>query len=160
MTHPRAVALVTKLEKGQRKTFEILKALTAEQCQRLLYHEPSWQVRHLFAHFVSAERQLLDLARDVARGGSGAPPDFDIDRFNADEQSQLEGQSPPVLLDLLGQARQQTIEWVKTLGPKELDKIGRHPALGEVTVETMISAIYGHQLMHMRDLLKVLGRVE
>jgi hypothetical protein len=35
--------------------------------------------------------------------------------------------------------------------------MGRHPALGQISVETMILAIYGHQLMHMRDLGKQLG---
>ncbi len=33
----------------------------------------------------------------------------------------------------------------------------RHPALGEVTLEIFINAIYGHQLMHMRDLQRLLA---
>jgi hypothetical protein len=147
------------LEKGRQKTFEILNALTPEQWVRPLYPEPLWQVRHLLAHFVSAERQLLALAQDVARGGPGSPLDFDIDRYNADEQARLAGQSTNDLLSQLDQARCQTIEWVTGLGADELDKIGRHPALGEVNVETMLSAIYGHQLIHMRDLSKLLGSV-
>lgn len=159
MTQPRADALAAKLEKGRQKTFEILKALTQEQWQKPLYNEPTWQVRHLLAHFVSAERQLLALAQDVADGGLGAPPDLDINRYNADEQDRLEGLSPPILLDFLDQARRQTIEWVGTLGADQLDKIGRHPVLGDVNVETMIGAIYGHQLIHMRELSKLLGSV-
>ncbi|MCX6039058.1 MAG: DinB family protein [Chloroflexi bacterium] len=153
MTQPRADALAAKLEKGRQKTFEIFSALTPEQWQMPLYHEPTWQVRHLLVHFGSAERQLLALAQAVAGGGPGAPPDFDINCFNADEQSRLEGQSPTILLDLLDQARQQTIDWVRRLGADQLDKIGRHPALGDVNVETMITAIYGHQLIHMRDVM-------
>jgi hypothetical protein len=159
MTHPRADALAAKLEKGRQKTFEIFSALTPEQWQQPLYHEPAWQVRHLLAHFVSAERQLLALAQSVAAGGPGAPPDFDYDRFNADEQNRLEGRSLPTLLDLLDQERRQTIEWVRTLDADQLDKVGRHPVLGDVTVETMITAIYGHQLLHMRDLSRLLGSV-
>jgi uncharacterized protein (TIGR03083 family) len=151
--------LVARLEKGRQKTFEILNALTPEQWQRPLYPEPLWQVRHLLAHFVSAERQLLALAQDVARGGPGAPLNFDIDRYNAEEQARLAGQSTKDLLSQLDQARCQTIEWVTGLGVDELDKIGRHPALGEVNVETMLGAIYGHQLIHMRDLSRLLGSV-
>jgi hypothetical protein len=30
--------------------------------------------------------------------------------------------------------------------------MGYHPALGKVTLEALINAIHGHQLMHMRDL--------
>jgi hypothetical protein len=159
MTQPRADALAAKLEKGRQKTFEILNALTPEQWQKPLYNDPTWQVRHLLAHFVSAERQLLALAQDVADGGLGAPPDLDINRYNADEQDRLEGLSPPILLDFLDQARRQTIEWIGTLSADQLDKIGRHPVLGDVNVETMIGAIYGHQLIHMRELSKLLGSV-
>jgi hypothetical protein len=159
MTQPRADDLVARLEKGRQKTFEILNALTPEQWQKPLYHEPTWQVCHLLAHFVSAERQLLALAQDIVAGGQGAPPEFDINRFNADEQSRLEGQSSPTLLSLLDQARQQTIAWVRTLGPDQLDKTGRHPVLGEVNIETLIMSIYGHQLFHMRDLSRLLESV-
>jgi len=34
--------------------------------------------------------------------------------------------------------------------------MGHHQALGEITLEDMINAIYGHQLMHMRDLRPLL----
>jgi len=159
MIQPRADALAAKLEKGRQKTFEILNGLTPEQWQKPLYYEPTWQVRHLLAHFVSTERELLALVQGVANGSPGSLPDFDINRFNADEQSRLEGQSLPILLHLLNQARQHTIEWVRTLSSDQLDKIGRHPVLGEVNVETMIGAIYGHQLIHMRDLSRLLGSV-
>ncbi len=159
MTHPRVDALAAKLEKGRQKTFEIFNALTPEQWQMPLYNEPTWQVRHLLAHFGSAEKQLLALAQNVAAGGPGAPPDFDFDRFNADEQSLLEGQSLSTLLNMLEQARQGTIAWVRTLDADRLDKVGRHPVLGDVNVEAMITAIYGHQLIHMRELSRLLGSV-
>jgi len=159
MTHPRADALADRLEKGRQKTFEVFNPLTPEQWQKSLYSEPTWQVRSLLAHFVSAERQLLALAQDVAAGGSGAPPDLDIDRFNTDEQRRLDGQSPPSLLDLLDQERRQTINWIRTLDAVQLDRIGRHPVLGDVNVETMITAIYGHQLLHVRELSRFLGSV-
>ncbi len=159
MIQTRAEELATKLEKGRQKTFEILNGLTLEQWQTPLYDQPTWKVCNLLAHFVSAERQLLALAQSVAGGGLGTPPDFDINRFNAGEQNKLEGQLPQDLLALLDQARRQTIEWIRTLGDDELDKIGGHPALGDVNVETMIRAIYGHQLIHMRELSKRLGSV-
>lgn len=159
MTHPRAEALAARLEKGRQKTFEIFNVLTPEHWQKPLYEEPTWQVRSLLAHFVSAERQLLALAQDVAAGGPGAPPDLDINQFNAAEQRRLDGQSPSSLLDLLDQERRQTIKWIGTLDAIQLDRIGRHPVLGEVNVETMITAIYGHQLLHMRDLSRLFGSV-
>jgi hypothetical protein len=155
MTPPRAEALIAKLEKGRQKTLEAFNALTPSQWEKQVYTRPNWSTQHLLAHFVSSEKQLLALAQDVAGGGAGAPPEFDIDRHNAAEQSRLEGQAPQTLLHSFDQARQQTIEWVRTLDVDQLDKIGRHPALGEVTVEAMIMAMHGHQLIHIRDLSRI-----
>lgn len=158
IAQPRVDALLAKLERGQGKTHDAFSALTPEQWQQRIYDEPSWNPCNLLAHFVSSEEQLLALAQDVASGGSGAAEEFNIDAFNAKEQNRLLGQSPQALLSALDQARQQTIAWVHTLDEAALDKLGRHPALGEVSLETMIVAIYGHQLLHMRDLGSRLAR--
>jgi hypothetical protein len=159
MTSPRVEALAARLEKGRKKSFEIFNAITPEQWQVPLYLQPEWRVHHLLAHFVSSESQLRLLIQDVASGGMGAPPDLDLDSYNASEQTRLEGRSVLELLDMLETERQQTLEWVRTLDDDQLDKIGRHPALGLVNVETMITAIYGHQLMHMRDLSRLAASI-
>ena len=158
MTEPRADELVGKLEKGRQKTFEIFNSLAADQWRLVLYDRPVWQVRDLLAHFVSAEDQLRHLSKEVASGGSGSPPGFDIDANNAAEQSRLEGRSHPDLMHMLDGSRQETIAWVKTLTAAQLDLVGRHPALGDVTLEIMLKSIYGHQLLHMRDLQRLLGK--
>ena len=159
MTEPRADALAARLEKGRQKTLEIFDALTPEQWQQTLYSDPTWQVRQLLVHFVSTEVQLLALAQDVAAGGAGAPADFDYDRFNAGEQTRLEGLSLPELRIMLDQGRGQTIAWVRTLDAGQLDRVGFHPALGMVNLETLVLSIYGHQLLHMRDLSRRLTSV-
>ena len=51
----------------------------------------------------------------------------------------------------LAKARESTLMWLRTLEEGQLDLVRRHPALGQVTLEIMITAIYGHQLMHMRE---------
>jgi hypothetical protein len=153
MQTERVKSLIAKLEKGIGKTEEILGSLAAEQWSGVLYDVPQgWTVRDLLAHLVSAEGRLLQIAQDVAAGGAGAPPGFDLDAFNAEEQTRLADRSPEELLPALAKARQVTLDWVRTLEDSQLDRKGRHPALGEVTLETMIAAIYGHQLLHMRDL--------
>jgi hypothetical protein len=159
MTDPRADALAARLEKGRQKTFEIFDAVTPQQWQQTLYTDPNWQVRHLLAHFVSAEKQLLALAQDVAAGGPGAPPGFDYDSYNASELARLEGLSLPELRAMLDQARLQTIAWVRTLDADKMERIGYHPVLGQVNVETLVLSMYGHQLLHMRDLSHLLAEV-
>ena len=135
------------------KTQELLASLSVDRWTQIVYAQPYvWTVRDLVAHFFSAEQHLLALAQDVAAGGLGAPLGLDYDAFNAEEQERLKDRSPQELLPALAQARQATVAWVRTLDDRQLDRVGRHPALGEIPLETMLTAMYGHQLLHMRDL--------
>lgn len=148
--------LVARLEKGMRKTQGILAGLSTEQWQRVCYGEPyPWTVRDLLAHFLSSEEALLRLAQDVAAGGLGAPEEYDYDAYNAREQERLAGFSAEALMADLVAARQRTVDWVCTLTEADLDRMGRHPGLGHVSLETMLTAMYGHQLLHMRDVMRL-----
>jgi hypothetical protein len=152
----RVRALVEKLERGEQKSRQALGQLSPEQWQVIVYAEPhAWTLRDLLAHFVSAEAELLALAQDVARGGTGAPEGFDFDAFNAEEKQRLAGRSNEALLAELAESRRATLAWLRELPEETLDRVGRHPALGDVTLETMILAIYGHQLLHMRDVQRI-----
>ena len=150
--------LVARLTKGAGKTEQILGSLSDDQWQRVLYTEPlAWTARDVAAHFLSAEEALLRVMQDVASGGPGAPENFNYDDFNADEQVRLAGLPPRRLLADLVEARAATIAWVSRLDEADLDRCGRHPALGDITLEIFVNAIYGHQLMHMRDLQRLLA---
>ncbi len=152
MASERIENLVNRLEKGNLKTREVFCALTPEQWSMTVYEEPScWDFRALLAHFVSVEENMLELAKHTATGGESLPAGFNYDEFNAEEQIRLQGKTPEELLKELGERREATLEWVRTLDEGQLDRMGMHPALGEVSVETMITAIYGHQLLHMRE---------
>jgi hypothetical protein len=158
MPSPRLDEIIAKLEKGGRKTNEILGALTPEQWQRVVYDDPLvWTARDLLAHFVSAEGSLLKLAQDIAASGAGLPEDFDYDAFNAAEQTRLRDQPPQQLLTGLNAARQETLTWARALDDAQLDRVGLHPVLGEISLETMLVSIYGHQLFHMREAQAKLG---
>jgi hypothetical protein len=111
----------------------------------------------MLAHLLSTEEGLARLARDVAAGGPGAPKDFgDYDHFNAEEQERLAGTPVNKLLADLAAARATTVEWVAVLDDATLDREGRHPALGQVPLDTLINIIHGHQLIHVRDLKALL----
>jgi hypothetical protein len=157
MPGPRVSALIAKLEKGQRKTEEILAGLSNEQWRQVVYSDPyPWTMRDLLAHFMSSEIELLRLAQDVASGGSGAPEGFDYNGFNASEHRRLADQDPATLISALADARARTLGWLQSVEEGDLDRPGRHPALGEVTLETILMAIYGHVLFHMRDAQRVM----
>ena len=153
----RVDGLLARLRKGDRKTAEFLGGLGDGRWKMVLYEgPPAWTVRDMLAHFLSAEEGLLRIAQDIAAGGPGAPKGFDYDAYNASEQERLAGIPPGRLLADLAAARETTVQWVAGLDEADLDHVGHHPALGEVTLETLINAIYGHQLMHMRDLQALL----
>ncbi len=156
--NPRVKTLKARLQKGLDKTLAIFQSIHPAQWGVILYETPyPWTVRDLLAHFVSSEEGLLRLAQDIAAGGPGAPEGFDYDAYNEAEQRRLADVPPEQLLADLVAVRQRTMEWVATLTDEDLDRVGRHPALGEINLETFINAIYGHQLMHMRDLMNALG---
>jgi hypothetical protein len=156
MSKPRLEALIARLEKGRQKSNEIFQ-LEPEQWQEVVYAEPyPWTVRDLLAHFLSAEEGMLRIAQDVVHGGEGAPEGFDYEAFNAEEQQRLAGRTPAQLLEQLNAARQTTLDWMRTLEKEDLDRVGRHPALGQINLETLLTAIYGHQLLHVRDLRGVI----
>lgn len=152
MSETRLQGLAAKLERGQRKTSEAFHGLSPAQWERPIYEDPAtWTPRNILAHFLSSERELLRLCQNVADGGPGAPEGFDFEAFNADQQPLYESVSPAELIDQLEAARTQTLGWLGDLKDSQLDQIGRHPALGEISLENMILAIYAHQLIHMRD---------
>jgi hypothetical protein len=155
MSQSRLDGLIAKLEKGHLRTREFFNNLAPEQWQLTVYSEPDWNAHNLLAHFVSAEQNLLELSQNVAENGTGAPEGININHFNAQEQDRLQSKSIRELLDALDQSRQRTIDWARTLRDAQLDKKGRHPALGVVSVEAILTAIYGHQILHMRDLARL-----
>ena len=158
MPEPRLPGLIARLERGQRKTSETFRRLSPAQWVRTIYDDPApWTARSLVAHFLSSERELLRLCLDVASGGTGAPEGYDYNGFNAEQQTHYQYILPDQLLEQLEAARGRTLEWLQTISEETLDRVGRHPALGEVSLETMVVAIYGHQLLHIRDLQSKLG---
>jgi len=149
---PRVEALMFKLDRGGRKTLQALGALAPEGWGAVVYREPDvWDVRDLLAHLWSAEQGLLQVAQDVADGGAGAPESLDHNVFNAEEQQRLKGLAPTQLLGALEAARRATLAWVGTLDDAQLERIGRHPGLGQVTLEAILLSMHGHQLLHLRD---------
>ena len=158
MPETRLPGLIAKLERGQRKTSETFGRLSPAQWDQVVYDDPApWTPRSLVAHFLSSERELLRLCQDVASGGPGAPEGYDYNGFNAEQQIHFASVPPAQLREQLEAARGRTLEWLGTIDESMLDRVGRHPALGEVSLEIMIVAIYGHQLLHMRDLQSKLG---
>jgi hypothetical protein len=153
MTSPRIQALKNKLERNKIRVLAAFVNLPDDGWEKAVYENPDpWTMRDLLAHFVSAERMLLTLAKDIAAGGKGAPADFNYDEFNRTEREVYRSHAPAELLQMFIQSRDSTLEWMNGLNEEQLDRKGLHPALGEVTLEDLLAAVHGHILLHLREL--------
>jgi hypothetical protein len=150
--------LVTRLKAEGEKTAASFVSLSPDQWDLPVYAEgETWTVRSLLAHYVTSERALLKLFVDVLGGGPGARADFDVDRYNAGQQKKTSELSPRELLQQFGAVRSETAAFVSGLSQADLEKQGRHPSMGVVTLGEMIKLVYLHNQTHSRDLRHALS---
>jgi hypothetical protein len=93
----------------------------------------------------------------VVNGGPGVAADFDYDAYNTVEVAARAGRSPSDLLTDFHAARGELIALVERLTDADLDRHGRLPALGDVTLEAYIKAVYQHAKIHVRDVKRDLA---
>ena len=149
--------LAERLASESQKTLEFFRALSPEQWDCIVYQQGAvWTARHLLAHFVSAEQAIMRLVEDIITGGAGAAEDFDIDGFNAGEVAEWVKRPPEGLLEEFELSRRASVALVRQMQPADLEKSGRHPFLGWVTLEDIIKLLYRHDQIHLRDLRRLL----
>jgi len=151
-------SLAEKLKTEGEKTQVFFAALTPEQWQKTVYGEEGpWTARSILAHFVSAEQGFLKIFPSIRDGGPGAADDFDIDRFNASQQAKLAEITPAELLARYQSTRVEMVAFAASLTEDDLQKRGRHPALGVTSLGEMLKLVHLHNTMHLRDLKKVIA---
>lgn len=151
-------SLAEKLKIEGEKTQAFFAALTPEQWQQTVYGEEGhWTARSILAHFVSAEQGFLKIFASIRDGGPGASDDFEIDRYNASQQAKMAEITSAELLARYLVTRAQMVDFAAKLDETDLQKQGRHPALGITSLGEMLKMVYLHNIMHLRDLKKVVG---
>ncbi len=139
------------------KLLALFESLTPEQWQTVIYGEGmAWTVKDLLAHQVSVEREFQYYGRDILNGGPGAPEDFSIDAFNNNAVARLADRRPDQLLGDFHVARQDTIDFVGSIKDDQFAWQGRHPFFGMMMIEDMFKLMYRHNMMHARDIRRVL----
>lgn len=152
-------SLAEKLKNEGEKMAAFFAALTVEQWQQLVYtEEGQWTARSILAHFVSAEQGFLKIFASIRAGGPGASDDFDIDRYNASQQAKLAEIAPAELLQHYRAVRAEMAAFAAGLDEADLQKRGRHPALGVTSLAEMLKMVHLHNTMHLRDLKRVVGQ--
>ena len=147
--------LIKRLRSEGSKMTEFFAGLDDSAWAKTVYTEGGeWTIRNVLAHFVTAEKAFLKLFPNIVDGGEGVSKDFSVDRYNARQQEKTEELSPSELLIKFQDVRAKMATWVETLNEEDLQKEGRHPFLGETTVEEMIKLVYRHNQIHYRDMRK------
>ena len=148
--------LAEHLKKEGEKVIAYFSALTDEQWQMEVYTEgDTWTVRNVLAHFVTSERGLHKLFKNVLKGGLGASDDFSIDYYNARQQEKTKDLSPDELLEQFTDVRGDLVKWASKRSQEDLAVEGRHPYLGQVNLGEMLKMIYLHNQLHIRDIRKM-----
>jgi hypothetical protein len=114
-------------------------------------------VRQVLAHFITIEKTMQWLFKDILAGGPGSPEDFDVNRFNRSQPQKLDVLSMEELFERFRSVRGATIDIVKGMEDKDLDREGRHAFHGHGKLERFIVWAYEHARLHLDDIRKVLG---
>jgi hypothetical protein len=119
--------------------------------------ENTWNAFDIVGHLVAGERtDWMPRLRIILENGEARA--FDpFDRFAQSRESQ--GKSLEQLLDEFARLRQENLTALDALNlqPQDLNRRGKHPALGTVTLSQLLATWAVHDLTHLHQLSRVLA---
>ena len=117
----------------------------------------AWTPREVVAHLIHGERtDWLPRARHILQHGASVPFDpFDRAGHAADAERPL-----PELLATFAALRAESLAALQSLHlqPADLDRTGRHPALGPVTLRQLLATWVLHDLNHEDQILRAMAQ--
>ena len=118
----------------------------------------TWSAFDVVGHLIHGERtDWIPRAELILAHGESRP--FDVfDRFAMFEASR--GRSLGELLDTFSRLRTQNVARLDAmkLSPADLERRGRHPELGSVTLGQHLATWVAHDLSHLAQIARVMGR--
>ena len=118
----------------------------------------TWSAFDIVGHLIHGERtDWLPRAKIILEHGDTRA----FDRFDRLAQFEVSaGRTIESLLDEFAALRRQNLEELRALdlGPDDLDRPGRHPELGPVTLRQLLATWTVHDLDHVMQISRVLGR--
>ena len=135
----RRDGIIAEMRNNEKEIINVYKDLNARQLGMIVYPEdPAWSVQQILTHFITIEQSMQWLFKDILAGGPGSPEDFDVDRFNLTQPRKLDGLALDELFAKFRSVRRDTIEIVKGMEDKDLDREGRHAFHGHGKLERFI----------------------
>ncbi len=119
--------------------------------------EGTWSPFDIVGHLIHGERtDWMPRARLILESGEARP----FERFDRLAQArESQGKSLPQLLDEFARLRSGNLGELRALNlqAEDLDRRGRHPALGTVTLSQLLATWAAHDLTHLHQLSRVLA---
>jgi hypothetical protein len=118
----------------------------------------TWSPFDVVGHLIHGERtDWMPRARIILDHGESRA----FDKFNRSAQfSESKGKTLPELLDEFAMDRRRNLNELADmqLTDADLDRRGRHPELGVVTLRQLLATWVAHDLDHIMQIARVLGR--
>jgi hypothetical protein len=120
--------------------------------------ESTWSCYDIVGHLIHGEQtDWLPRVRIILEHGDARPfTKFDrLAQFGASQGKPLGS-----LLDEFAELRRRNLDDLRSLGltTADLDRPGRHPELGPVTLRQLLATWTAHDLDHLMQIARVLGR--
>jgi DinB family protein len=119
--------------------------------------EGTWSPFDIVGHLIHGERtDWMPRVKMILEFGDSRP----FERFNRQAQeNESKGKSMGQLLDEFARLRSANLEDLQALKlqPGELERRGRHPALGGVTLSQLLATWAGHDLTHLHQISRVMA---
>ncbi len=117
----------------------------------------TWSAFDIVGHLIYADRtDWMARANRILQSGESRP--FDpFDRLGQTRESQ--GKSLEQLLDEFARVRSEKLDELRALKlqPQDLERRGRHPALGVITLSQLLATWAVHDLTHLHQLSRVMA---
>jgi hypothetical protein len=119
--------------------------------------ENTWSAFDIIGHLIHCERtDWMPRAKMILQSGDTRP--FEpFDRWGHVKESH--GKSLEQLLDEFAQVRSENLTELRAwnLNPQDLERRGRHPAFGAVTLSQLLATWAAHDLTHLHHLSRVMA---
>ena len=119
--------------------------------------ENTWSAFDVLGHLIHGERtDWMPRARMILQFGE-SQTFVPFDRWGQERESR--GKSLDQLLDEFSRLRSENLFELRALNlrPEDLDRRGRHPALGVVTLSQLLATWAVHDLTHLHQISRVLA---
>jgi hypothetical protein len=149
------LAEVTARLEASGRAIDALVAGVGPELARFRPAEGKWSILEVLGHLADEERRDFRARVEAILHHPGAPW-VPIDPERWVREGHFNEQKLDALRNDFVQERTKSVAWLKTLHDANWSAVHRHPTLGEFTAESMLCAWAAHDLLHLRQIERLL----